>query len=114
MNRCLHTVSVLFAALGLFLLVVSVVLVPNNRALGETGEQPAPPPPHVCAGDITCDPRPQWCYYHQMWLRCTKNGDNILGHVIRDLCSTSRPECKDCKCTEHRIGDMEDRYCKCE
>jgi hypothetical protein len=45
MNRFLHTASVLFGALGLFFLVVSVVLVPTNRALGE--EMPAPPAP-VC------------------------------------------------------------------
>jgi hypothetical protein len=48
MNRCLHTLSVLFAALGLFLLVVSVVLVPNNRALGEEMEEMQAPPPPVC------------------------------------------------------------------
>jgi len=54
MNRCLHTLSVLFAALGLFFLVVSVVLVPNNRALGEEMQAPpAPvcpevPPSHAC------------------------------------------------------------------
>ena len=97
MTRFYEAAAIALGSLGLALLVVSVVLVPQSRALGQEQTEPAPAP--VC--DI------ENC---QAFVRCWWNGNSC--QTTGDWCRKMRNYtiCKDCKCVP--LGDPVDR-CEC-
>jgi hypothetical protein len=101
MKSLLETVEWLSYSLTVALLILSVVLVPNGRVLGQTTE---PTAPKVCAGDSTCNK--------------IVNGKKLCGDLdARGNCVTTYDckkdgdaKCVDCTCNDSVTAGL----CNCQ
>jgi hypothetical protein len=86
-------------SLGVVLLLISILLVPQSRALaGETGA--------VCEGDATCNNN-QACFI--LAGDCPNPPTCSAGGVTYCHCVTDAANCKDCKCQRSSV----DGQCYC-
>ncbi len=102
MNRIYSVASGILGTLGVTLLLISLLLVPQSRAIAQTLTGPK-----VCGG-MSCDLPPCVAYY-ELNGNCPNRCTKVVGTQFYCKCISDAVNCDDCVCIYNSAGN----YCSC-